>query len=566
VVGGRGRVRLNRKCEGNQYFLSPNDPAQYCKNRCVSTQCGEYLVPEEHLEACNTCDSRGHNCRTEEKAGKGVANVDFILYVSAVATPQCDDMVGGEAETVAYAAHCQQEADLDRPVAGHTNICPGSISTLERSMLSLASTIKHELLHALGFSSSLFAYYRDKNGDPRTERKDDGKPGINQELQVRQWSEETIRKVTRSWKVRRGTLQRTVSVLVTPRVVEEVRRHFDCPTLEGAELEDQGGDGTALTHWEKRLFQNEAMTGTVHTAKPVYTRLTFALMEDTGWYIPNYDMAQDISWGLGSGCDFATKSCKELMEKANIENKVTPFCNTLMQNSEKTFCTADRAAIGSCNLVVYDQNLPDIYQNFDAIENVDRRDIRKVGSAVTLADYCPYVQEFSWRGGGKTKSGEARGTRCEDTNNTPDEDTNFGIERYGKNSKCFYQGISWEQKSCTMIKQWSRYGSGCYDYFCDQGLLNLVVRNVTFSCHKSGQTIPIQLLKTSDTVEWLHEGSIICPPCSSLCQDCSREGRAVEDHFDKRENLGDCFVDAIENGSDDNGKDIQGFLNSFGFG
>ena len=27
--------------------------------------------------------------------------------------------------------------------------------------------------------------YRDKNGDPRTERKDDGKPGINQELQVK---------------------------------------------------------------------------------------------------------------------------------------------------------------------------------------------------------------------------------------------------------------------------------------------------------------------------------------------------------------------------------------------
>jgi leishmanolysin-like peptidase len=43
--------------------------------------------------------------------------------------------------------------------------------------------------------------------------------------------------------------------MVTPRVVEEVRAHFGCPTLEGAELEDQGGDGTSLTHWEKRLFQ-----------------------------------------------------------------------------------------------------------------------------------------------------------------------------------------------------------------------------------------------------------------------------------------------------------------------
>ena len=27
--------------------------------------------------------------------------------------------------------------------------------------------------------------------------------------------------------------------MVTPRVVEEVRNHFGCPDLEGAELEDQ---------------------------------------------------------------------------------------------------------------------------------------------------------------------------------------------------------------------------------------------------------------------------------------------------------------------------------------
>ena len=57
----------------------------------------------------------------------------------------------------------------------------------------------------------------------------------------------------------------------------------------------QGGDGTSLTHWEKRLFQNEAMTGTVHTQYPVYSRLTFALMEDTGWYIPDYSKVKRIT-------------------------------------------------------------------------------------------------------------------------------------------------------------------------------------------------------------------------------------------------------------------------------
>jgi len=34
-----------------------------------------------------------------------------------------------------------------------------------------------------------------------------------------------------------------------------VRKHFNCSILEGAELEDQGGDGTNLTHWEKRVFE-----------------------------------------------------------------------------------------------------------------------------------------------------------------------------------------------------------------------------------------------------------------------------------------------------------------------
>lgn len=43
--------------------------------------------------------------------------------------------------------------------------------------------------------------------------------------------------------------------MVTPKVVKEVRNHFNCPELEGAELEDQGGEGTVLTHWEKRVFE-----------------------------------------------------------------------------------------------------------------------------------------------------------------------------------------------------------------------------------------------------------------------------------------------------------------------
>ena len=86
----------------------------------------------------------------------------------------------------------------------------------------------------------------------------------------------------------------------------KVRRHYGCDTLTGAELEDQGEEGTALTHWEKRLFENEAMTGT-HTQNPIYSRITMALMEDTGWYLPNYDMADELKWGRNLGCDFVLR-------------------------------------------------------------------------------------------------------------------------------------------------------------------------------------------------------------------------------------------------------------------
>lgn len=63
-------------------------------------------------------------------------------------------------------------------------------------------------------------------------------------LQARQWSERVIKRIVRpDWLVREGRVRKEVHMMVTPRVVEEVRKHFNCSTLEGAELEDQGGEG-----------------------------------------------------------------------------------------------------------------------------------------------------------------------------------------------------------------------------------------------------------------------------------------------------------------------------------
>ena len=79
-------------------------------------------------------------------------DVSYDIDLTAIA--------GGQASTVAYAAHCQQEVEFDRPIAGHMNICPKSIVNGTKEIEGLESTVKHELLHALGFSMSLFAFFR----------------------------------------------------------------------------------------------------------------------------------------------------------------------------------------------------------------------------------------------------------------------------------------------------------------------------------------------------------------------------------------------------------------------
>ncbi|KAF4528562.1 hypothetical protein B566_EDAN014775 [Ephemera danica] len=202
---------------------------------------------------CRACNATGQQCGVlaGSQAGPGISDADFVFYVSAMETERCHKGL-----TVAYAAHCQQESVLDRPIAGHANLCPGSISTKRQELDILLSTVKHEILHALGFSMSLYAFFRDTDGRPLSPRVDNGKPALNEKLQTRQWSERVIKTVLRpGWRVRGGMTTRQAHLVVTPRVREEARRHFGCDAIEGAELEDQGEEGTAMTHWEKRLFE-----------------------------------------------------------------------------------------------------------------------------------------------------------------------------------------------------------------------------------------------------------------------------------------------------------------------
>ena len=95
----------------------------------------------------------------------------------------------------------------------------------------------------------------------------------------------------------------------------------------------------------------------------------------------------------------------------------------------------------------------------------------------------------------------------------------------------------WEEKTCRLSRQWQHWGSGCYQYSCEDGRLNIIVSyiemvetlmslsgnlrlidsqvdNRTFPCYYPGQELRIRLFAQG----WLHIGSISCPHCQEICQ------------------------------------------------
>lgn len=508
-----GPILLSRPCATNQYLRKKDDPYMYCQGACAEiTRCGPVIVPEEHLQQCRMCSENGKSCGSAGLThGPGVKDADFLLYVSALTTERC-----GQEDIVAYAAYCQLEAELDRPIAGYANLCPSMIPIEPQEFPGMLSTVKHEIVHALGFSAGLFAFYRDDEGKPLTTRKANGLPPFNESIGLYQWSDNVARKATRLWSVRGNSkLNHEVLLLVTPRVVKEAQQHFNCQVLEGMELENQGGIGTELNHWEKRLLENEAMTGS-HTQNRVFSRLTLAALEDTGWYRANYSKAERLEWGEGMGCDFVMNSCKFWIDQQQKANKnITPYCNTLRTSPLRLMCRQDQKAVAVCNLEKYPDPVPKEYQYFDYLDGVPEEELQYYGGSVEIADYCPFSQDFSWYISGEFQ----RGSDCRISQNQPEPSRNYGAEEYGAESVCLSQKSHFVMQQCNKIPSFPDWGSGCYRISCSTNGLIVWVSDKPYLCSQIGQVLSINV----NMNDWLYTGSLVCPSCLDFCSSCPPE-------------------------------------------
>ncbi|KFQ62474.1 Leishmanolysin-like peptidase, partial [Pelecanus crispus] len=259
---------------------------------------------------------------------------------------------------------------------------------------------------------------------------------------------------------------------------EEARKHFNCPILEGMELENQGGMGTELSHWEKRLLENEAMTGS-HTQNRVFSRITLALMEDTGRQL------------------------------------ISPYCDTLRSNPLQLTCRQDQRAVAVCNLQKFPKQLPQEYQYFDNLTGVPAEDLPYYGGSVEIADYCPFSQEFSWHLSGEFQ----RSSDCRITENQPDPTKNYGAEKYGPNSVCLIQKSAFVMEQCRRKLSYPDWGSGCYQVSCSPQGLHVWVKDTAYLCSRSGQVLTVSIQMNG----WIHVGNLICPACSDFCDSCPPE-------------------------------------------
>ncbi|PBJ76007.1 surface protease GP63 [Trypanosoma cruzi cruzi] len=280
--------------------IIPGAVKLHAERLLVKPTADKITVPRSLNDPCNQ-----FTIPTKHKSD-GVPDADFIIY--AAARPS------GTNSRAVWAATCITWSDL-RPSIGAMNFDPKYMTDTAWSVRVAA----HELAHALGFSK---------------ERMEE-KGMLNSEYSVRGM---------KRWMVAGNHVQ------------AKTRAHFGCDSLEGMELEDEdGASARKIPHWKERHARDELMAPTVGAG--YYTALTMAVFADMGYYRVNWSMAEPMSWGHRSGCEFLEKKCSEITDFPTKYPHM--FCDD--SDKETLRCTSDRRHVGTCtaNIVENKGNLAD---------------------------------------------------------------------------------------------------------------------------------------------------------------------------------------------------------------
>jgi len=233
--------------------------------------------------------------------------------------------------------------------------------------------------------------------------------------------------------------------LITPNVLKYARAHFNCSSLNGVQLEDGGGIGTMGSHLEQTYYKGAMMAG-VSAMGQVLSNITLGLMEDSGWYQPDYSVAAHMDWLYQSGCTHVSRRGK-CLKKGNtpalfvprndaVDFGIKPFC------TEKTRkrCIPNRKAMAQCNV----------------IDGITRQSVQYHlgnpywGGAIEVMDSCP---SYSYK--------------VQDCRFSPV----IGVgQMSGADSACFDTVVSRPDNG------WSTENSGCFKHICTASKLRVFLK------------------------------------------------------------------------------------------
>ncbi|GKY92834.1 hypothetical protein MPSEU_000253000 [Mayamaea pseudoterrestris] len=487
---------------------------------------GNLIISAAELDGGAYCGDSVFTQVPDEHLSEGVENTDLLLYVSG-----SPDSRFCPPQTLAVAVPCNFD-QFDRPIAGAINVCLDNIVLKDDGTASDAvvgdytDVTIHEVGHVLGMSSNSFRFFwNPETGEPRTSRPFEKSTvtcvdGTEQDIVLP--AQNTLKLSTNENGDRHASI-------VTEKVRAIARNQFDCQSLAGAQLENQQ-DSCIGDHFDERLFYLDAMSPVIAPTSNVFSSLTLALMEDSGWYKANYTMSKMSSWGLGAGCDFVTGKCLKVTSNGPVLPNYSKgyFCN---KESEKG-CSPELTNKLACTVVDYyhlvPQNLPSQNEQYFANEPT------KGGLAQT--DYCPVY-------GSPYKSKTVDQLSCKD----PDNADSFNVynEVYGADSLCFP----------------SNMGEGlCYRTACvqDEMALRINVRGEWLTCDYDFQKL------TFKVGQGLLPVTVTCPRLSQACPDlfcpfnCAGRGvcnygsnntlRPQCECFDRNDTSAGCSNSQIPNG------------------
>jgi Leishmanolysin len=223
---------------------------------------------------------------------------------------------------LAYAGTCKYLESNSRPLVSFVYLNLAYLDFINESANEMVfTTILHEMIHTLGFSSSYLGYFYDRENKISRKYSDVVESSLDYPIRIKS-------PLLKSW----------------------VNEHLVCNEDLSVPLENVASEGSMGSHFEASILGNELMNPSAFY-NTQYTGAITAYIDSMGFFkskLPKDKMDETLVWGYKAGCDVLRDS--QTCESSPMTCKKNGFV-----------CSTDHFSIGFCR--TDHLNIPDPYTN-----------------------------------------------------------------------------------------------------------------------------------------------------------------------------------------------------------